>query len=273
MASYSDYPFFEVEKRGRVAILYLNRPEKKNLMSWAFWGYLREVAALLDADDDVRAVVVAGKGDCFSAGMDFKDFFVNFGPLFQEHNADTREKFYKKILVMQEGFNRIANGDKPYIAAVHGYCIGGGLDLISACDIRIGCENAVVSLREAKVAIVADMGSLQRLPAIIGQGKTRLMALTGADYSGKTCLEFGLFDELCSTPEATLNRAVELAGQIAANPAIAVRGTKHVLNYALAHGPDDGMKYVAAWNAAFLDSLDFRETVLSFLEKRPPQYQ
>ncbi|MCS7086146.1 MAG: enoyl-CoA hydratase-related protein [Bacteroidia bacterium] len=272
MANYSDYTFFEVEKRDRVAVLFLNRPEKKNLMTWSFWGYLREVVGLLEADDEVRAVVVAGKGECFSAGMDFKDFFVQFGALFQEHHADNREKFYKKILLMQEGFERIAQGEKPYIAAVHGYCIGGGLDLIAACDIRIGCENAVVSLREAKVAIVADMGSLQRLPGIIGQGRTRLMAFTGADYDAQTCFRFGLFDELCPTPERTLERAVELARQIAANPAGAVRGTKHMLNHAWSHGPEEGMKYVAAWNAAFLDSLDFRETVASFLEKRPPKY-
>lgn len=269
-----DFSFFEVERHPaqRYAILWLNRPDKKNAMNWAFWGNLDGIVAQLEADVEIKTVVVAARGEHFSIGMDFKDFFATFGPIFAEQNADNREKLLHMILEMQAGFNRMANGRKIYVAAVQGWCIGGGLDLIAACDIRLASADAQFSLREVKVAIVADMGSIQRLPALIGHANTALMAYTGRDFSAEACQRMGLVSEVHPDAASLLEAARTLATEMGEQSGITLRGIKENLNFVKRHHPDEAMRYVAAWNAAFLDSPDLRETIIAFLEKRKPTY-
>lgn len=269
-----DYPFFEVEKdtSNRTAILYLNRPEKRNAMNWDFWRDLPAVVDELDQDKDVRVVVIAGRGKSFSTGLDIVEFFDKFKDTLSGDVADRREELHHFILRMQSGMNRIAHSRKPFIAAVHRHCIGGALDLIAACDIRVASKDSVVSLREAKVAIVADMGSLQRLPGIIGMGNTRLMAYTGGDFKADHCERMGLFSQIFDNYETLLAGACQLAAEISANSGIAVRGSKHVLNYVQNHAVDDSLAYVATFNAAYIDSLDFRELGKAFNEKRRPEF-
>lgn len=273
--SYTDYPFFEVEKdpSTRVAHLYLNRPEARNAMNWPYWRDLPLVVDELEADPEVRVVIVAARGKSFSTGLDLVDFFTEKKSVFQSETADGREELYRMILQMQEGMNRMSAGQNIYIAAVHRHCIGGGLDLIAACDLRLASRDAAISLREAKVAIVADMGSLNRLPNIIGLGYTRLMAYTGRDFSADECQRMGLIEEVFETQAELMAGARKLAEEIAVNPSIAVRGTKQVLNYVADHSLDDSLKYVAAWNAAFLDSKDLREMFAAFTERRRPEFQ
>ncbi len=273
--AYTDYPFFEVEKNPdtRVAHLYLNRPAARNAMNWPYWRDLPLIVAELEADPEVRVVIVAARGKSFSTGLDLVDFFEQKQSTFQSETADGREELYKMILEMQSGMNRMAEGQNIYIAAVHKHCIGGGLDLIAACDIRLASRDASISLREAKVAIVADMGSLNRLPGIIGMGYTRLMAYTGRDFSGEECKAMGLVEEVFENQAELMEGARKLAEEISANSSIAVRGSKQVLNYVADHSTDDSLKYVAAWNAAFLDSKDLREMFAAFTEKRRPKFQ
>ncbi len=269
------YEFFEVEKdpAAKTAILYLNRPAARNAMNWPFWRDLPLVVSELEEDPEVRVVIVAARGKSFSTGLDLVDFFEQFKHIVQSQTADGREQLYRLILQMQSGFNRMAEGQNVYIAAVHRHCIGGALDLMAACDLRLAAQDASISLREAKVAIVADMGSLNRLPRIIGMGYTRLMAYTGRDFSADECKAMGLVETVYESREALMEGAQKLAQEIAANPSIAVRGTKQVLNYVGDHGLDDGLKYVAAWNAAFLDSDDLREMFQAFGEKRRPEFK
>ena len=273
--AYTDYPFFEVEKdsANRVAHLYLNRPDARNAMNWPFWRDLPLVVDELEADPEVRVVIIAGRGKSFSTGLDLVDFFQQFKSIFQSETADGREELYRLILSMQAGMNRIAGGQNIYIAAVHRHCIGGGLDLIAACDLRLAAKDAAISLREAKVAIVADMGSLNRLPRIMGLGNTRMMAYTGRDFSAEECQRMGLVEQVFENQNELMAGAQKLAEEIAGNPSIAVRGTKHVLNYVPDHSIEDSMKYVAAWNAAFLDSKDLREMFSAFTERRRPEFQ
>lgn len=269
------YPFFEVEKDvpNRVARVYLNRPDARNSMNWSFWRDLPLLVEELDRDAEVRAVVVLARGKSFSMGLDLLEFFEKFDEILHSQTADGREKLLQLILAMQSGLNRIAASPKAWIAGIHKHCVGGGLDLIAACDIRYCTDDASFSLRETKVAIVADMGSLNRLPGIIGMSNTRLMALTGRDFSAGEAQRMGLVSE--SFPDqATMNAAAEkTAREIAANPAIAVRGTKQVLNYGQNHSVEDGLHYVAVWNASMLDSLDLREFIAAFREKRRPRFQ
>ncbi|MCX7816663.1 MAG: enoyl-CoA hydratase-related protein [Syntrophales bacterium] len=257
------YPFFLVEKvpAKQTAVVYLNRPEKLNAMNWSFWSDLPLVINDLEKDPEVRVVIIAGKGRAFSVGLDVYDFFTRFQDILEGKSPEKREDLYKLILQMQEGFNRIAYGENIYIAAVHGYCIGGGLDLIAACDLRLATRDAIFSLRETRIAIVADMGSLNRLPKIIGQGNTRMMAFTGRDFSAEEVRLMGLLNGLYDNREELMREACYLAMEIASNTREAVMGAKHILNYMDDHGVLDGMKYVASWNAAFLNLQKIREVL------------
>lgn len=263
------FPYFEVKKlpSQKTAVLYLNRPEKMNAMNWPFWRDLPLLVSDLEKDEDVRVVVIAAQGKAFSVGIDVFDFFSNNTDTLNGATPERREKLYKLILEMQKGFNAIAEGENIYIAAVHGYCIGAGLDLIAACDLRLATKDAVFSLRETKIAIVADMGSLNRLPMIIGQGNTRMMAFTGRDFSAAEVKAMGLLNEVYETSDALMEGALRLAGEIADNARPAVSGAKKILNYMEDHSVRDGLDYVAAWNAAFLNTREIQDAVVKNMER------
>jgi enoyl-CoA hydratase len=173
---------------------------------------------------------------------------------------------------LQDSITSLALCPKPVIAAVHGYCIGGGVDLIAACDIRLASADALFSVREAKMAIVADLGSLQRLPAIINAGHLAELAYTAKDISAERAKEIGLVNDVCGDAEGVLKAARTLAAEIAANSPIAVQGTKAVLAANEGRTVAEGLDYVATWNAGMLASDDLTEAVTAFLEKRPPKF-
>jgi enoyl-CoA hydratase len=166
---------------------------------------------------------------------------------------EKREYLYKLILEMQSGFNKIANGKKVYIASINGYCIGGGLDMISACDIRLSSRDAIFSLRETKVGIVDDLGSLNRLPSIIGEGETRLLAFTGKDINSEEAFRIKLISKIYENKEELFEESIKLAKEISRNKKDVLEGVKDVLNYNLNHSSEDGLNYVALRNSSFLD--------------------
>jgi enoyl-CoA hydratase len=170
---------------------------------------------------------------------------------------------------MQASVTSIADCHLPVIAAVHGYCIGGGVDVISACDIRLASADAIFSVRETKVAIVADLGSLQRLPHIIGKGHLAELAYTGKDIDAARAESMGLVNLVSPDPEAVVRDARAMAAEIAANSPLAVQGTKAVLTAGESRPVADGLEFVAAWNAGFLASDDLTEAMTAFMEKRP----
>jgi enoyl-CoA hydratase len=160
----------------------------------------------------------------------------------------------------------------PVVAAVQGWCIGGGVDLIAACDIRLASAEAQFSVREAKIAIVADVGSLQRLPAIIGKGHVAELAYTGKDIDAARAVAIGLVNHVSADPDAVLADARAMAAEIAANSPLAVQGTKAVLAAGENLSVAEGLDYVATWNAAFLASDDLVEAMTAFMEKRPGNF-
>jgi enoyl-CoA hydratase len=269
----AQFPYFDVELSGRVAWVWLNRPAVRNAMDASFWDDLPKVVAALDADPKVRCVVVAGRGDQFSTGLDLKSFYLQHREVLHSDTGDGRTRLLAVIESMQAGMRAVHYSPKPWIAAVHGWCIGAGLDLASACDIRLCDMSAKFLLREARVGIVADMGVLSRLPAIIGYGHTRYLALTGRDIPADEALMLQLVQDVHESKEELFAEAQRLAIEIASNPFLAVQGTKQMINAVEQMGPDNAMRHVAVWNAAFLDSLDFREVVAAFIEKREPKFQ
>ncbi|MEI1276724.1 crotonase/enoyl-CoA hydratase family protein [Leptospira venezuelensis] len=269
----TNFEFFEiVEREDGVAIVFLNRPDKRNAMNWSFWRDLPDAVHEINSNQKIRSFVVAARGKSFSTGLDLDSFFQEFGSVVQGTYGDDRKKFYELILRMQKGINAVYDSPKPSIAAVQKHCIGGGLDLISACDIRYATYDASISLREAKVAIVADMGSINRLPSIIGQGNTRELAYTGKDIDGEEALRMGLVSKLFKDQDQLLEGAIATASEIAANPRIVVEGTKEVMNYSEGKPLAVGLNYVAVWNSSFMDSRDFREAMKAFKDRKRPEY-
>jgi enoyl-CoA hydratase len=256
-----------------IAEVALLGPGKGNAMGPDFWRECPRVFAELDRDESVRAVIVRGEGSHFTYGLDLPAMMGDLGPMLTgDAMAAGRSRLYDKILELQGAFTAIASCRKPVIAAVHGWCIGGGVDLITACDIRLCSRDARFSVREVRVARVADLGSLQRLPAIVGEGHARELAMTGRDFPADHALRIGLVNEVHESPEALLTAARALARSISENPPLVVQGIKKVMDEALAPRVDRGLRHVAAWNAAFLPSQDLGEAMQSFMERRPPQF-
>jgi enoyl-CoA hydratase len=227
----------------------------------------------LSDDAELRAVVVRSSAKAFSYGLDLPAAFQQYGALFAGGGARTRADLIAMIRRLQGAFDAVARCPVPVVAAVHGACIGGGLDLVSACDVRLASRDAKFSLREVKVAIVADLGSLQRLPPIIGQGHTRELAFTGKTIDAADAARIGLVNDVLGSHEELAAAAAALAREIAENPPLTVRGVKDVLDFGAGRSVADGLAYVAAHNAAFLASEDLGEAMAAFMEKRAPRFQ
>jgi enoyl-CoA hydratase/carnithine racemase len=260
---------FKLEQTGDIAWLVLDRPEKRNVMGFGFFEELLGHFKRFESDPGVRVVVVRAEGKSFTAGLDLAEA----ASLQQASSgADVREQLRKRILAAQESMSAIEACQKPVIAAVHSHCIGGGVDLLSACDIRLATRDAIFAIRETRVGIIADLGTLQRLPHIIGHGWFRELALTGRDFSAQEALQMGFITRICEDREALYAEAESIATQIASCPPLTVQGVKDVILQSRDRGVHPGLQYVAQKNAAALPSEDMVEAVRAFMEKRMPVF-
>lgn len=273
-----DFTVIEVERDGHVATIFLNRPDALNAFNPPMWVELPAAVAELDADPGVRVIVVAGRGRCLTSGLDLKAF----GPLVasgeslsgvQGSPVAKRRALYDEIKGMQDTFSCLADTDKPVIGVAHGWAIGAGMDLLTACDIRIAAEDAVFGVRETKIGMAADVGSLQRLPRIIPAGHAAELIYTGKDIGADRALEIGLVNEVHRDPKAALAAAHGMAAEIAANAPLAVQGSKHMVRANDGRTVDDALDAMAMWNSSFLHSDDLREAMMAYLEKRPPEFK
>jgi enoyl-CoA hydratase len=268
----SDVLTLEVD--GHVATLWLDREEARNAMGSALWRDLPLAAAAISSDREIRALVVAAKGPHFSVGLDLKEFGGGFASATTSSSqAASSAQAYKAVRSMQASVTSIADLAVPVIAAVHGYCIGGGVDLVSACDVRLCASDAIFSVRETKLAIVADLGSLQRLPKVVNAGQLAELAFTGKDIDARRALDIGLVNAVFDDHDDLLAGARALALEIAQNSPLAVRGTKAVLAANDGRSVDEGLEFVARWNTMYLQSNDLREAMMAFMEKRPPVFR
>jgi len=268
------YSFYRISKEEQIAWVYLNRPEKKNAMGPDAWRELPLVAAELDQDETVRAIVIAGEGKDFCVGIDLFGMGTEI-PGLKDWDSSTasRDKIYHYILRMQDAITAVERCRKPVICAIHGYCIGAGLDLASACDIRLCSSDAKISLREAAVSFICDLGSLQRVPLIVGQGIARELAYTAKYIDAARAQSINLISAVFEDKLALIAGAKEMALEIAANAPLAVQGSKEVLNYGRDKSVADGLEYVAARSALTLPSEDLGETMAAFGERRKPVFK
>ena len=267
------YESLAVEISDHVAQVTLLGPGKGNAMGPEFWAELPVVFAELDADPEVRAIVLTGSGKNFSYGLDLLAMGNTLGETMSgEVSARPRTDFHATVKRMQQSITAVADCRTPTIASIHGWCIGGGVDLISAVDIRYASADAKFSVREVKLSIVADVGSLARLPYILNDGHLRELALTGKDIDAARAERIGLVNDVFEDAEATLRAAHATAAEIAANSPLAVRGTKDVLDEGRTDAVAASLRYVAAWNSAFLPSKDLKEGITAMLQKRDPHF-
>lgn len=266
-------PFYLLEKDGPLAVVYLNRPQKKNAMGPSAWQEPLALFDQLDRDPGVRVIILAGKGDCFCAGIDLASMVPNLPELLDANQSGaTKWRLLPKIKELQRGISAIESCRKPVIAAIHGHCLGAGLDMATACDIRICSSDALFSVKEAAVGFVADVGVLQRLPLIVGQGLARELAYTAKTIDANRAKEILLVSEVCPDPQSLLARARKLALEIAENSPLAVQASKEVLNFCVGKSIDDGLSYVASISANIIPSQDLFEAIKAFSEKRPPRF-
>jgi len=259
-----------IEQAGHIATVWLDRPDKLNAMNLPMWDDLPRAMEEVGADPDIRVVIIAGKGRAFTAGIDIQALGTVGAAIEGGSEVAKRQALYRQIKKMQYTMTSIADCPKPVIAAVHGYCLGAGVDLITACDIRLAAEDAIFSVRETKLGMVADVGTMQRLPKVIAPGHVAELAFTGQDITADRAKEIGLVNDV--RPDV-YKAALELAEEIASNSPLAVQGAKAVLKAGENRSIEEALDYMALWNAAFLQSNDLQEAMLANLEKRPPEFK
>jgi enoyl-CoA hydratase/carnithine racemase len=259
-----------IDRDGDIAVVSLVTPT----MPPEMFAEIGEAFTAFGRDAQLRAVVVRGDAKAFSFGLDLQAAFSSWGPAFSGQGlAAGRTELWRMIRDIQATITAVAACPAPVIAAVHGWCVGGGVDLITACDLRICTADARFSVRETKMAIVADLGSLQRLPLVIGDAATRELALTGKDIDATRALSLGLVSQVVADRDALDAAARALAAEIAGNPPLVVRGVKQLLDQATRGAVAEGLERVAAWNAAFLPSEDLGEAAAAFAGKRLPVWK
>ena len=265
-----NYRHIQIEIEGHIGWLWLNRPRKMNAFSPDLWDGLPLAVAELSELPEVRVIVVAGRGPAFTVGIDLT-MLGELAPA-EGSPAAVKRALFLRLKELQRTFSSLEVCPVPVIAAVHGWCIGAGMDLITACDIRLASSDAVFSVRETRMAMVADMGTLERLPKVVSAGHVAELVYTGRDIDAARAEHIGLVNAVYPDRESLLVGAREWAGQIASNSPLAVQGAKAVLSAEQGRSVTEALDYVALWNTAFLESDDLNEAVAAFMERRPPEF-
>ena len=260
----------DVEVNNHIATVWLNRPEKLNAVDMNMWQDLPAAMHAAVADFNVRAVIVAGRGKSFCVGIDLSSF-SGMG-----HDLSTAEGCIAQQVttkICQQAITAVADCPVPVIAAIHSHCLGAGVDLATACDIRLAADDATFGIRETKIGIVADVGTLQRLPGIVGAGHVAELAYTGKDISADRAREIGLVNDTYADQEAVLIAAQAMAEEIAANAPLAVRGTKLMLQKGQDLTTDQSLLLNGLLTmATTLNSNDLKEAMVAFMGKRPANF-
>jgi len=255
-----------------IAEIRLNRPDKSNAMHDAMWQEIRQAFDWVDSTPEARVAILAGAGRNFCAGIDLAMLGSIQQRIAHPDGARSREALRRLILDLQNCLSAIERCRKPVLAAIQGACVGGALDLVTCCDMRYAAEDAVFSIKEIDLGMVADVGTLQRLPRLIGDGIARELAYTGRTVDAAEAAEIGLVNRVFTSCEALTAGVRDIAVSIAAKSPLATRGLKEVMNYSREHSIADGLNYVATWNAALLLSGDLGECIAAQREKRAPNF-
>ncbi len=269
-----DYETLRVTLDGPIATVRLNRPDKANAMNLAMWHEIRHAFEWIDATPQARVAVLEGAGRHFTAGIDLQMMAGLLPQVHDDCDGRSREKLRRVVLDLQDALASLERCRKPVLAAIHGACVGGGVDLICCADMRYCAADASFSIKEVDLGMVADVGTLQRLPKLIGsQGLVRELAYTGRTVAAAEARVIGLVNRVFDTREALQAGVHEIASAIAAKSPLAIRGIKEMLHYSRDHSVADGLNQVATWNAAMLMSEDLMVAMAAGATKQTPQFR
>ena len=266
------YQSFKVEIQEQVASVAFNRPEKANSLHRQAWEEMQKIFEDLDENPEVRCIVLSGEGKHFCAGIDLSLLMdVNtYNSI--ECEGRKRELVRKFILILQDNISAIEKCRKPVLAAIHNGCIGGGVDIATACDIRYCTDEAYFQVKEVDMGLVADIGTMQRLPKVVGYGVAAEMAFTGKKVLGEEAKEIGLVNKSFTDKESMMKGVMAMAKVIASKPPLVIRGTKHILQYTRDHSVRESLEYMATFNAAYLLSDDLTKSFEAAMSRKKPSY-
>ena len=261
---------FSLTTEGHIAHLVMNRPEAMNTMHPTFWKELHEVLTGIHKAGTARALVLSSTGKHFSAGMDLQTFGSAIA--MDDSSAEGRSAVYDLLTDMQHTFTLLEELRIPVIAAIHGGCIGGAVDMVTACCMRYASADAFFCIQEINIGMVADVGTLQRLPKLLPMALVKELAYTGRRLSADKALTHGLVNEVLPTHEATVAAALQAAKEIASKPPVAIWGTKQVLHYARDHSTEDSLRHMGWLQGAIWSNANVREAISAMQQKREANF-
>ena len=273
--SKNKYKCFDLNVSENIANLIFSRPGELNTMTRDFWVELGDVLDEINRNSDIRVVVMSSTGKHFCAGMDLNAFsngVDNIPDNKKPDNARVGEAIYRVAKELQEYISTLEKIRVPVIAAIQGGCIGGAVDLVTACDIRLASNDAFFCIQEVNIGMAADVGTLQRLPRIIPDSKMRELAYTGRRMYADEAKETGLVSDTYDSQDKMLEAASSLAKEIASKSPVAIYGLKAVMNYSRDHSVKDGLEYNALWSGAMLSQKDMTEAMTANMEKREASF-
>ncbi len=261
------YTCFDVTIENQVAHIVMSRPEKRNAMNAEFWKELPEIVRDIDDNAKARAIVISSTGPIFSAGIDLTMLASVDGD--GDKNAPAYgAAFLSTVKRLQASFTALEECRIPVIAAIQGGCIGGGVDLVTACDIRLGTENSFITIYEVNVGMTADVGTFPRILNLMPEGVVRELAYTGRRMGADELIRHGFYNRTYQTQEALVAGALELAVEIASKPPLAVYGCKKMITYGRDHTTADALDYIGVWNMSMLIPSEMMEAMVSGKQKR-----
>jgi len=269
------YTCFNVETKDGIAHIRMIRPERANSMIPEFWDELPQIVNQLSEGGDARAIVLSAEGRHFCSGMDLSVFAGNNDVTVQDnttHISRQRASFRTTALQLQRTFSCLEESRLPVLSAIQGACIGGGIDMVSATDLRYATKDAFFSIHEINIGMTADVGTLQRMPKLVPEGVVRELAYTGRNMSASEAKERGFVNEIYEDQDAMDDAVLEIAKEIASKSPMAIWGTKQTLNYGRDHSVADGLEYIATWNAAMFDPDDMAEAFMAQTENREADF-
>lgn len=267
----TDLSFFKVERDDGVVHIAMDRPDKANSMTPDFWVELPSLFEQLGSDETVRCAIISGEGKHFTSGMDLATFST-IATLFESEPGRAALALREMILRLQHTFTAIEKTRFPVIAAVHGACIGAGVDMITACDLRIASADAFFAIEEIHIGMAADVGTLQRLPKLIAPAIAAELAYTGRRFQADEAKSMGLVSNLYGDRQALIDGAWELARSMAAKSPLALAGIKRNLAYSRDHSVADGLDYIATWNGGMLRASELMTAVQAKMSKTQPAF-
>ncbi|MBP6718822.1 MAG: crotonase/enoyl-CoA hydratase family protein [Rhodoferax sp.] len=262
-----------VTLENHIATVRLSRPDKANAMNVDMWQEIRQAFRWVDDTPDARVAILEGEGKLFCAGIDLEMMMGMGTTIHNDCEARLRDNLRRVILDLQDTLTSLERCRKPVLAAIHGGCIGGGIDLVTCADMRYCSSDAYFSIKEIDMGMTADVGTLQRLPKLIGEGMARELAYTGRRFTAAEAREMRLVNRVFDSREALQAGVREMAATIAAKSPLAIRGTKEMITYARDHTVADSLNYIATWNAAMLLSDDLQEAMMANMGKRPAEFK